>query len=95
MRENETILLIYVLKKEMLVAQSCLTFWGPVDYSPPNSSVHGINLGKTTGVGSHSLLQGIEPASSALAANSLPLSHQGIPSTKSSAGCRAEYPPTA
>ena len=42
MRENETILLIYALKKKMLGAQSCLTVWGPVDYSPPGSSVHGI-----------------------------------------------------
>ena len=26
----------------MLVSQSCPTFWDPVDYSPPGSSVHGI-----------------------------------------------------
>ena len=25
-----------------LVAQSCLTFWDPMDCSPPESSVHGI-----------------------------------------------------
>ena len=31
MRENEIILLIYVLKKDTLVAQSCLTLWGPMD----------------------------------------------------------------
>ena len=42
MTENETILLIYVLKREKLVALSCLTLWGPVDYSPLGSSVHGI-----------------------------------------------------
>ena len=26
----------------MLVTQSCLTLWDPMDYSPPGSSVHGI-----------------------------------------------------
>ena len=27
----------------MLVAQSCLTLFNPLDYSPPGSSVHGIS----------------------------------------------------
>ena len=36
------------------VAQSCLTVC-----NPPGSSVHGEGPGKNTGVGSHSLLQGI------------------------------------
>ena len=31
----------------------------PMDCSPPGSSVHGDSPGKNTGVGSHSLLQGI------------------------------------
>ena len=31
----------------------------PMDYSPPGSSVHGIILGKNTGVGCHFLPQGI------------------------------------
>ena len=34
---------------------------GPVDCSLPGSSVHGNSLGKNTGVGCHSLLQGIFP----------------------------------
>ena len=32
-----------------------------MDCSPPRSSVHGISQGENTGVGSHSLLQGIFP----------------------------------
>ena len=37
------------------VTQLCLTLCDPMDCSPPGSSVHG----KNTGVGCHSLLQGI------------------------------------
>ena len=33
--------LVGVLWK-VLVAQSCLTLWDPMDYNPPGSSVHGI-----------------------------------------------------
>ena len=33
----------------------------PRDYSPPGSCIHGDSLGKNTGVGCHSLLQGIVP----------------------------------
>ena len=40
--------------------QSCPTC-DPVDHSVPGSSVHGILWAKTTGVGSHALLQGIFP----------------------------------
>ena len=32
-----------------------------MDCSPPGSSVHGDSLGRNTGVGCHSLLQGIFP----------------------------------
>ena len=39
------------------IAQLCPTLGGPVDCSPPGSSVHGIL--QNTGVGCHSLLQGI------------------------------------
>ena len=39
--------------------QSSLTLCDPMDCSPPDSSVHGISLGKNTGVGSLSLLQRI------------------------------------
>ena len=44
-----------------LVAQSCLTLCNPMDCSLPGSSVHGDSPGRTTGVGSLSLLQGIFP----------------------------------
>ena len=41
------------------VAQSCPTLCDPMDYSPPGSSIHGIILGKNTGVVCHFLFQGI------------------------------------
>ena len=44
-----------------LVAQSCLTLCGPMDSSPPGSSVHGDSPGKNPAVGCHALLQGIFP----------------------------------
>ena len=47
--------------KKMLVAQLCPTLCNSIDCSPPGSSVHGGSPGKNTGVGSHSLLQGIFP----------------------------------
>ena len=40
----------------VLVAESCLTFCDPMDYSPPGSSVHGEFPGQNTGVGCHALL---------------------------------------
>ena len=40
---------------------SCPTLCDPMDCSPPGSSVRGFFLGKNTGVGCHSLLQGILP----------------------------------
>ena len=45
----------------MPVAQSCPTLCDPVDCSLQGSSVHGNSPGKNTGVGCHSLLQGIFP----------------------------------
>ena len=39
-----------------LVAQSCLTLFDPVDYSPPGFSAHGESQGKHIGVGCHALL---------------------------------------
>ena len=45
----------------VLVVQSCPTLCHPMDCSSPGSSVHGDSRGKTTGVGCHSLLQGIFP----------------------------------
>ena len=53
----------------MFIPQSCPTLCDPLDCSsraPPWNSP-----GKNTGVGSHSLLQGIEPGSPALQADSL------------------------
>ena len=44
-----------------LVAQSCLTLWDPIDYSPPGSSVHGDSPGKSTELNCHALLQEIFP----------------------------------
>jgi len=32
----------YVVKVKVLVTQSCLTLYNPMDCSPPGSSVHGI-----------------------------------------------------
>ena len=45
--------------KRVLVAQSCQTLCGPMDCSPPGSSVHEIFPGKNTGVVCHFLLQEI------------------------------------
>ena len=42
-----------------LVTQLRPTLWDPMDCSPPGSSVHGVSLGKKTGVGCQALLQGI------------------------------------
>ena len=49
------------MKVKVLVTQSCPTLCDPMDCSPPGSSVHGDNPVKNTGVGCHSLLQGIFP----------------------------------
>ena len=68
----------------MLVTQSCLTLGGLMDCSPPGSSVHGI-LQARTGVGLHSLLQGIFPTQGSnlgllhCRQTLYPLSHQGSP----------------
>ena len=54
-----------LLRKRMQVyvpfAHFCLTLCGPMDCSPPGSSVHGDSPGKNAGVGCHSLFQGIFP----------------------------------
>ena len=71
----------------MLHAQSCPTLCDLMDYSPPDSSVHGNSPGKDTGVGCHALLQGIfstqrsNPCLLHWQANFLPLRHQGSPDT--------------
>ena len=50
-----------VKKVKVLVAWSCPTLCDTMDCSPSGSSVHGDSPGKNTGVGCHSLLQGIFP----------------------------------
>ena len=70
-----------------LVAQLRLTLCDPMDSSPPGSSVHGDSPGKNTGVGCHTLLQGIFPTQGSNPG--LPhcrqilyrVSHQGSPSS--------------
>ena len=47
--------------RNVKVAQACLTLCNPMDCNPLGSSVPGYSPGKNTGVGSHSLLQGILP----------------------------------
>ena len=54
--ERETIIVMCMRAKSF---QSCLTLCGPMDCSPPGSSVHGDSPGKNVGVGCHALLQGI------------------------------------
>ena len=70
------------------VTQSHPIFCNPKDRSPSGSSVLGDSLGKDTGVGCHSLLQGIfqdqsrpgtEPRSPSLQVDSLPTEPPGKP----------------
>ena len=64
-----------------LVTQSCLTLCSPMDFSPPDSSVHGDSPDKNTGVPVYFPNPGIEPRSPILQADSLHnLSHEGSPS---------------
>ena len=66
-----------------ICAQSCPSLCDPMDCSLPASAVHGISPGNDTGVGCHSLLQGIfltrgsNPCLLHWQADSLPLSHLG------------------
>ena len=55
-----------------LVSQSCLILWDHMDYSPPGSSVHEISQARIPEWAAISFSK-----SPALAADSLPLSHQG------------------
>ena len=36
-----------MMRKEVLVAELCLTLWDPIDCSPPGSSVHGVLQART------------------------------------------------
>ena len=65
-------------KVKVLVAQLYPTLCDPMDCSPPDCSAHEILQARILDVGSHFLLQGIEPGFPALHADSL-LSHQGSP----------------
>ena len=79
-RDYTNIQSIYVT----LVAQSCLTLWDSMDYSPPGSPGHGILQARileglpfpSPGESSRSR---IEPVSPALQAVSLPLDQEGRP----------------
>ena len=67
-----------------LVTQLCSAFYDPMDHSPPGSLVHGNSPGKNTGIGCHTLLQGIFPTqgwtqSPALQVDSLPSEPPGKP----------------
>ena len=58
----------------MLVMQSCLTLCDPMDYSPPDSSVHGIlqaRICERVAIPVYLLDPVIEPGSPALGADSL------------------------
>ena len=69
----------------MLVTQSSLTLFDPMDCSPPRLLCPQNSPGKSTGVCCHSLLQGnlptpgIEPRPTALQADSLPSKLPGKP----------------
>ena len=85
-------------KEESEIAQSCPILCDPMDCSLPGSSVHGDSPGKNTGVGCHSLLQGIlqnqgiEPRSPTLQADSLPSEPAGKPKTSDSFHLRPPFP---
>ena len=68
----------------MLVAQSCLTLFNPMDYSPPGSSVHGILQARllewvAIPFSRGSSYPGIESQSLALQADFLPSELSGKP----------------
>ena len=72
------------MKVKVLVTQSCQTLCAdPMNCSLPGSSVHGDSLGKSTGVGSHALLQGTFPTQGSNPALQIlyHLSHQGLSNT--------------
>ena len=60
LKSQESEFLLYI-EMEVSVTQLCPTLCDPMDCSLPGSSVHGDSLGKNTGVGCHSLPQGIFP----------------------------------
>ena len=74
LKSRDITLLIKVLIFKLLVTQPCLTLWDPMGCSLPASSAHGTS-GKNTGVGCHSLLQGIFLTQGSNQPRSLVLSH--------------------
>ena len=74
----------YFLKEKVLVAQSCLTLFDPMDYSLPGSSLHGILQARILDWGAISTSRGfpnpgIESRSPALQADSLSSEPWGKP----------------
>ena len=59
--DRPLLLTLPILVVIVLVSQSALTLYDPIDCSPLGSSVHGDSAGKNTGVGCHALLQGNFP----------------------------------
>ena len=66
----------FVLEYSVLVAQSCPTFRNIMDYSPCQAPLSRDFPGKSTGVGSHPLLQGNFPHCRQILYH---LSHSGSP----------------
>ena len=70
------------------VAQSCLTFCDPVDYSPSGSSVHGILQARILEwLAIDRPNPGIKPGSPALQADSLPSEPPGKPKQPPKVSC--------
>ena len=57
--QHHSLKALYLMHAKSL--QLCPTLCSPVDWSPPDSSVHGNSSGLNTRVGCHALLQGIFP----------------------------------
>ena len=80
---NQQVLAVWSLCSCSLT-ESCLTLCDPVDCSPPSFPVHGLSQAQMLKWAAISFSRdlpdpGIEPASSALAGDSLPVSHLGSP----------------
>ena len=71
---------IFQVKRESEVAQSCPTLCNPMDYSPPGSSVHGILQARILEWVAISFSRGSsEPRSPTLQVDALPSEPQGKP----------------
>ena len=74
------------VKGKVLVSQSCLTLFDPVDYSLPGSSFHRILQARILEWVSRSHLQGMEPGSPVLQADFLLSEPLETPTWKTSRG---------